>query len=40
MNEQNSSAALRIGGVTLLMGAFAAVIWIILSKSHKAKQGR
>ena len=31
---------LRIGGVTLLMGAFAAVIWIILSKSHKAKQGR
>ena len=31
---------LRLGGVTLLLGAFVAVVWWILSKSHKAKQGR
>lgn len=31
---------LRIGGVSLLLGAFVAVVWLILGKSHKEKQGR
>lgn len=31
---------LRIGGVTLLLGAFVAVIWIIVARSNRAKQGR
>ena len=31
---------LRIGGVSLLMGAFVAVVWYILAKSRKEKQGR
>lgn len=31
---------LRIGGMTLLLGAFVALVWFIIARGNKAKQGR